>query len=61
MRMQYDGATWEIALALLGLLELPEVYERGVLYLASTAGGSDLTGTPSSCPLCYRVDVHGSV
>jgi len=46
MRMQYDGATWEIALALLGLLELPEVYERGVLYLASTAGGSDLTAQP---------------
>jgi len=40
----YDGATWQIALALSGLGALAETYERNVLYTSSTGANPTLPG-----------------
>ena len=40
----YDGATWEIALALAGLAQVADVYERNVLYTSSTGSNPTLGG-----------------
>jgi len=38
----YDGATWQIALALENLFEPAEMYQRQVLFQSSTNGGAEL-------------------
>jgi len=40
----YDGATWEIALALSGLGQLAEIYERNILYTSSSGGSQQIGG-----------------